>query len=123
MKTKPADPNNLLDDVSSRYGAPMGRRSIHDAPSATVTLFRVRFYDGDYDRGGAYWGGGGSPLFAAIGDDFQHFLRAEGIRQAEAQLLKQFPKLVINRASSPRNPQSDPRRWALPTVEDLHNPL
>lgn len=122
MKTT-FDPNSLLSPVSCRYGAPMGRPSIHDNPEADVTLFRVRFVDGDYDQGGAYWGGGGSPLFAAIGDDFQHFLRAEGVRQAEAQLLKKFPRLTINRASSPRNPKSDPRRWAPPTVEDLRNSL
>lgn len=94
MKTT-FDPNELLTPVSSRYGAPMGRRSIHDNPEAAVTLFRVRFVDGDYDQGGAYWGGG-SPLYAAIGEGFQSFLRAGRLEAARGELLKEFPFLKIS---------------------------
>lgn len=56
----------FYDNVSSKYGAPMGRHS-----SSTLTgkckLQRVPFVDGDYDPGGAYWGGGRDtpPLFCA----------------------------------------------------------
>ena len=94
MKTT-FDPNSLLTPVSCRFGAPMGRPSIHENPEADVTLFRVRFVDGDYDQGGAYWGGG-SPLYAAIGDDFQHFLRAESLESARGELLREFPSLNIS---------------------------
>jgi len=56
-------------DVSSKYGAPMGRRSSLIAElSGRVHLRQVRFVDGDYDKGGAYWGGG-QPLFCAWDDE------------------------------------------------------
>jgi len=91
---KPNDPNELLEPVSSRYGAPMGRNSLTDNPEATVTLFRVRFVDGDYDAGGAYWGGG-TPLYAAIGKEFRYFLRADSLVEARRELLSHFPSLTI----------------------------
>lgn len=58
-------------DVSSKYGAPMGRPS--DRPSEfdlsrPLHIRQVKFYDGDYDKGGAYWGGG-SPLFCVWDDE------------------------------------------------------
>ena len=51
--------------VDGRRGAPMGRRSNAIAEGTRVRLERVRFVDGDYDRGGAYWGGSveAGPLF------------------------------------------------------------
>lgn len=91
---KPNDPNELLEPVSSRYGAPMGRNSLTDDPAATVTLFRVRFVDGDYDAGGAYWGSG-TPLYAAIGEDFRYFLRADSLAEARQELLSGYPDLKI----------------------------
>lgn len=48
-----------LTDVSSKYGAPMGRLDWHAVDSETTLKFhlvRLDFVDGDYDRGGAYWG-------------------------------------------------------------------
>ena len=80
-------------DVSSKYGAPMGRRS--DAPSSLTGkchLRRVRLYDGGcYDKGGAYWGGG-SPLFCAWGynvdgDMVVCYTRAATREAAKAQFL------------------------------------
>lgn len=54
------------ENVSSKYGAPMGRRSDPiESLEGPVYLCRVPFVDGDYDKGGAYWGGGGQPLFCA----------------------------------------------------------
>ena len=88
-----SDPNKLLREVSSKYGAPMGRREIHLDPAAKVRIFRVRFVSGDYDVGGAYWGGGGTPLYAAIGDDFQSFIRAKNRKDAVVGLTKRFPDL------------------------------
>lgn len=74
-------------NVSSQYGAPMGRRS--DKPSdlngRKVKLQRVRFVDGDYDAGGAYWGGG-TPLFCAWDDEFTVYLRANSREEAKRNL-------------------------------------
>ena len=61
-----------LPDVSSKYGAPMGRRDSHaEDKTAPIKFYlrRMEFVDGDYDRGGAYWGGGG-------GDDIGHIYQA-----------------------------------------------
>lgn len=60
--------------VSSRYGSPMGRRNSLPEDKNTVVklrLMRVPFVDGDYDRGGAYWGGGPDvyPLWCAWEDN------------------------------------------------------
>jgi hypothetical protein len=48
-----------LDKVDCSRGAPMGRRSVgdvNDCADGTISLFKVRL-NGDYDDGGAYWGG------------------------------------------------------------------
>ncbi len=46
-----------FENVSSKYGAPMGR---HTGPTISyggkITLQRVRLNSGGYDNGGAYWG-------------------------------------------------------------------
>lgn len=48
----------FYDNVSSKYGAPMGRRSCKPSELAgKVHLARVPMVDGAYDPGGAYWGG------------------------------------------------------------------
>lgn len=76
-------------DVSSKYGAPMGRRESGDAPKGKIHVFRVRPFDGgDYDDGGAYWGGlTDSPLYCARGssvngDGFLRFTRAQSRKEA-----------------------------------------
>lgn len=97
------DPNSLLAHVGSNRGAPMGRPTIAENPEATVLLFRVRFVDGDYDAGGAYWGGGKNvdPIYAAIGDGFQTFVRAPNLEAARVQILESHPDLTIQ--TSPVN--------------------
>lgn len=90
------DGNKLLSNVSSAFGAPMGRREITDNQNAKVQLFKVKFVDYDYDQGGAYWGGG-TPLYAAIGDDFQVFRRAFSRENAKEIIQKQFPQLKFFR--------------------------
>ena len=61
-----------LEDVGSRYGAPMGRwEELPANRNATgkLQLRRVRFVDRDYDEGGAYWGNvTGWALWHAEGD-------------------------------------------------------
>lgn len=51
----------FYENVSSKYGAPMGRRSdlLQNFDYANrLHMRRVPMVDGDYDPGGAYWGGG-----------------------------------------------------------------
>ncbi len=83
-------------NVSSKYGAPMGRRSDKPEDFGNVRgarLVRVPFVDGDYDPGGAYWGGG-TPLYCAWGDDdvrgerMVAYVRAPSREAAKAK----FPK-------------------------------
>jgi hypothetical protein len=75
-------------DISSSRGAPIGRASYglsSDCPSRSIRLFRVIFYDGDYDDGGAYWGGGINtlPLYCArYGNTYRAFARAKDRRSA-----------------------------------------
>lgn len=87
-------------DVSAEYGAPMGRGYAMKNDTAKVHLFRVKMVDGDYDDGGAYWGGPPSePLFCARDDDgeVQVFVRADSRESAKADLQEQFPELRFYR--------------------------
>lgn len=76
-------------DVSSRYGAPMGRRAdgyLETELPRYVRLFRVRLDSGGYDDGGAYWGHG-SPLWCAEDDDGnRQFIRASTRERAALEL-------------------------------------
>ena len=49
---------NPFFEVSSRYGAPMGRRGDNPANLAGANRFHARHQGGGdgYDKGGAYWG-------------------------------------------------------------------
>lgn len=91
------DGNKLLSKVDCSRGAPMGRMTIADNLKATVTLFRMQMVDGDYDVGGAYWGSGDDipPMYAAIGEGFEHYVRAEGLDDAKTQILESYPDLTI----------------------------
>lgn len=84
----------LVYDVSSKYGAPMGRRgSTTLEPSLTYTVVKIPFFDGDYDQGGAYWGGG-QPLYACIskvdGDQFIEYARHDSFESFAAYLKTQW---------------------------------
>ena len=47
----------ILHPVNCQYGAPMGRSNVGTRPSKGKVYTRyVPFYDGAYDKGGAYWG-------------------------------------------------------------------
>lgn len=70
-------------DVSSPYGAPMGRTSMPDL-SGKVHLARVPIRDG-YDPGGAYWGVG-TPLWCAWNDEGAIYMRAATREAAKAFL-------------------------------------
>lgn len=91
-------------DVSSRYGAPMGRsESPLGMGNRTIRLFRVRINGGGYDDGGAYWGIG-KPLYCAQCDEGgRQFVRADGPLSAivelqiECQSLKKPPRALFAR--------------------------
>ncbi len=84
-----------LSDVGSKWGAPMGRRAFHIARGlrefveTRLSLARVRL-NGDYDNGGAYWGGGGLPLYRVAGEfegtEIEFFLRANNRDHAKEQI-------------------------------------
>lgn len=76
------------ENVSSIYGAPMGRRS--DKVSGKLHLRRVPAMDGDYDQGGAYWGSvagnfrdGTAPLWCAWNDTGAAYVRAPNRDEAK----------------------------------------
>lgn len=80
-------------DVSAKHGAPMGRRHAKElSEEGKIRLFRVRLVDGDYDDGGAYWGGPPSPpLYCARDEDGnEQFVRARS-RTAAAKELEIDP--------------------------------
>lgn len=79
--------------VGGPRGAPMGRPSLVSDKEATVLLFRVHLVDGDYDLGGAYWGSDKEPLYAALGDGFDRYMRANHRAEARAKLLAAYPNL------------------------------
>lgn len=91
--------NSILrrDDVSSKYGAPMGRRNLIGDPGP-IKVELVRFVDGDYDAGGAYWGGGrdSQNLYCGWRQDMGEeertrvFVRADSRRDAIAMILEEL---------------------------------
>lgn len=86
LKASPAD---------STRGAPMGRENWglteHRERPMMMHLQRVKFIDGDYDLGGAYWGGGGEPLFCAWAEcvEARVFVRAKD-RDAAKRAVKEY---------------------------------
>ena len=81
----------------SAHGAPMGRcdwgLAEHREHHMVMNLQRVKFIDGDYDLGGAYWGGGGEPLFCAWAEGIEArvFVRAKDRRAAKLKVNEHFP--------------------------------
>jgi hypothetical protein len=77
-------------NVSSKYGAPMGRPSDPvDQLRGRVHLRRVPFVDGDYDQGGAYWGGAGLPLYCVWDDSGSaNYFRARDRAHAKSLLQR-----------------------------------
>jgi hypothetical protein len=87
-----------FESVSSTYGAPMGRPDFCHNAEAEVHLFRVRMVDGDYDDGGAYWGGGDGPALYCARDtegEVQTFVRAANILDAVSVLRASYPDLIV----------------------------
>jgi hypothetical protein len=78
-----------LPNVSSKYGAPMGRHADGTGTRERCRLFYVPFVDGDYDQGGAYWGSPAN-LWACLDDDLDPiaFVRAGDRAAAYAAVVE-----------------------------------
>ena len=86
--------------VGCRYGSPMGRRSDPvEELTGKVRLRKVPFVDGDYDPGGAYWGGGSAPpLYCAWDyDSHVYYLRAPDREEAKHMLFHLNPTILFHR--------------------------
>lgn len=88
-----------LEDVSSKYGAPMGRRDNATEPDTEgpFQLQRMRWVDHDYDEGGAYWGQNGcNHMYVAQADGMEEvqrcFVRGQNRAEAKAEVRKIFKK-------------------------------
>lgn len=88
--------NQLLGKVYCKYGAPMGRQNCVDKSCLPryVNFFRVVLEDG-YDTGGAYWGEGQLPLYAAIGYGFEMFIRSSSLLKAMGEFCDEFPDMCL----------------------------
>lgn len=71
----------------------MGRRNIipSDYNGERLRLHRMQWYDGDYDKGGAYWGRNGcNHVYCAFGEteteQVQVFVRAMNRNEAKAKV-------------------------------------
>ena len=74
-------------------GSKMGRPTIlPDDPKKTITLRmeRLRFIDGCYDKGGAYWGAPAN-LYCAYAEEVQVFVRANSRFEAKKLVRDQIP--------------------------------
>ena len=106
---------HTLPNVSSKFGAPMGRQ---DSPGNTsqpvaFTLIQLQWEDGDYDTGGAYWGNGdGQHIFHALAEQDEEqvelFRRATSFSEAEKQILTAYPLATFDRQEQE---SSDPLYW------------
>lgn len=86
-------------DVNCRYGAPMGRRD-HDETGGEPTkagLVALRWVDGDYDEGGAYWGGGPDRIYWLRDDNgkLSVFIRAGTREKAIEIAANHWPHVSI----------------------------
>ena len=78
----------------------MGRRDmLPDDTSSPIKLHmqRLQLVDGAYDQGGAYWGGGGSPLWCAYGDEATIYVRAINRADAKAKVQTLLPTATFYR--------------------------
>jgi hypothetical protein len=80
LKMKSGDLLNIvLSPVDCTRGAPMGRSNHGEKPEGKRKVCRkIDLHDGDYDKGGAYWGYvPGHPLYVEYDDslDYIRFFR------------------------------------------------
>lgn len=81
----------------SSRGADMGRGTWlnEDSYSKPCHLQRLRYVSGDYDTGGAYWGGGNGFIYCAFNVETNTYLftRAHSRESAKGLLIERFPGL------------------------------
>ncbi len=91
----------LLSDVGSKHGAPMGRTNTIATPDEAMTfhIYPLEWIDGDYDSGGAYWGGGDDTKHvwraiatSAEGEANEMFARASTREEMQAHVKAKFPQ-------------------------------
>ncbi len=74
----------------------MGRIS-HKPPAdkpVKLRMQKLRMVDGDYDEGGAYWGGiRGTHMYWATNEEVDLYVRAKDRAEAKALLRLDFPLL------------------------------
>lgn len=82
---------NQFNRAPSPRGAQMGRQQCHvyDGTSK-VRCFKVKMVDGDYDDGGAYWGGLHNNLYHARGGGLFMFFRAKSRAEAKRFFQGEF---------------------------------
>lgn len=85
-----------LSEVTSARGAPMGRRSTIVDPDTDSKFYlqQMQMVDGDYDAGGAYWGGGNYTIgwmYRAVSGENEIFIRAKNRGDAKNQVRVDFP--------------------------------
>lgn len=85
--------NPQLPKVDNRYGAPMGRPEWTNDFTKPCRCFKVKFVDGDYDEGGAYWGGPADLYCATNGEGVQVFMRADSRRMAKGMFKNTYPQI------------------------------
>ena len=76
-------------EVSSKYGAPMGRVGKHGL-EGKVTLSNVVIDSGGYDEGGAYWGRGAQLWVAWDDEGGCVYFRAARLRNAIIELMDEY---------------------------------
>lgn len=84
-----------LTNACSSRGADMGRPNLlPDDCNAAIKLHleRLKWVDGDYDAGGAYWGNGsGESIYCGWADGVRVFVRAEDHDAAKAKVRAFLP--------------------------------
>ncbi len=107
---------SLFTPVSCTYGAPMGRANVSDYLRGEedlprrFRLERIRWTDGAYDQGGAYWGMGDDVYLAVFSGEtmvqdydrsypveeyIRRSYRAKSRADAIAQLRAEFPNAKV----------------------------
>jgi hypothetical protein len=87
-----------LSNAASQYVSSMGRSDTQgdSTKNLALTLIQLRWVDGDYDTGGAYWGGSRSEhIYRAYGyqedETVELFIRAKSFSAAESLILADYP--------------------------------
>lgn len=93
-----------LPKAYSSRGAQMGRpNSLPENRNATgkLRLVRLKWVDGDYDEGGAYWGGGsGDWIYCATGNlDGEEFTTWVFVRASDREEAKDAVRSKVPNAS------------------------